>query len=250
MSEFFRLKSLFLRGRAAAEGRSQTRLGYQAGLFEVISSSDLNDLLDGLMSAVKASNTCVQRADACKRFSDGIFERAAGQHDKQHWCEKTPRNLLYADKIQRLYPRAKFINVVRDGREVVSSILERKFWPIAKSARFAETKHFGGDINLQKAVNYWCSLMSITAKMRDRVGADNWLDVRLEDLGGNFSKVEASIEDFLEIDHDERFASAASQLIRGGKADQRRWREGRSDREVEYMVSRMQGYLEQYGYIG
>jgi hypothetical protein len=38
------------------------------------------------------------------------------------WCEKTPLNILNIDEIQEIYKRkVRFINIIRDGRSVVSS---------------------------------------------------------------------------------------------------------------------------------
>jgi hypothetical protein len=41
------------------------------------------------------------------------------------WVEKTPRHVLHAARIRELVPRSIFIHVVRDGRDVVASIVDR-----------------------------------------------------------------------------------------------------------------------------
>ena len=48
------------------------------------------------------------------------------------WCEKTPRNVLYFDRILRHFgKRVRLIHIVRDGRDVVTSVHpghESRFW--------------------------------------------------------------------------------------------------------------------------
>ena len=102
---------------------------YDAGLFELIDKDKFQTLLNELCLKLKESESDQnKKVIACRKFADSIFLECAKKEGKDIWCEKTPRNLLYADRIQLIYPQAKFINIVRDGREVVSSILERKFW--------------------------------------------------------------------------------------------------------------------------
>ena len=127
---------------------------YNAGLFELISEEYLASVLETLKANISSSVSEEDRIVSCRKFSDAIFSIAASKEDKKNWCEKTPRNLLYADLIQTIYPDAKFINLIRDGRDVVSSIVEKNFWPIAKSNRFKSTRTFGGEVRFKNAVNY------------------------------------------------------------------------------------------------
>lgn len=143
---------------------------YDAGLFELVDEAEFHTLLNKLCLDIENSGSNQdKRATACREFADSLFFKCAKKEGKDIWCEKTPRNLLYADKIQLMYPDAKFINVIRDGREVISSILERKFWPVAKSTRFQETSFFGGEFTVENAVRYWVALMHITETVKTRV---------------------------------------------------------------------------------
>ena len=221
---------------------------YDAGLYEIIDQDELDELLGDLVCQIRRSKNEEDRRRACVRFVNAIFQSAAEKESKLVWCEKTPRNLLYADKIQKMYPDAKFINLIRDGREVASSILERNFWPIAKCSRFKVTRDFSGEVTLPKAVNYWCSLMSITDEMKGRVGAGNWLDIRLEDLGRDMLSVQLEIEKFIGVSHDAGFQSSVSSIVSEKKADKKRWMYNRSESEILFMQKRMSRYLERYGY--
>jgi hypothetical protein len=48
--------------------------------------------------------------------------RAAG---KDIWLEKTPRHVLHAARIRALVPDSAFIHILRDGRDVVASMVDR-----------------------------------------------------------------------------------------------------------------------------
>lgn len=221
---------------------------YDAGLFEIVSHKGFFQSVDELCSGLKKSRKLENRIEACARFSDSIFGAASQAQCKAVWCEKTPRNLLYADRIQMLYPRAKFINVIRDGREVVSSILEKKFWPVAKSSRFEDTLTLGGDLNLENAVRYWVTLMNVSEGMKDRVGRQNWLDIRLEDLGDDLPTAQLKIEQFLSIEHDEEFLKKSGHLVRADKANKKRWKDNKTDEQIAFMRKEMAVVLKRYGY--
>ncbi len=55
-------------------------------------------------------------------FIDLFFASYCHRTDKRRWGEKTPRNVTRLQYIFTLFPRARFINVIRDGRDVVCSL--------------------------------------------------------------------------------------------------------------------------------
>jgi len=63
-----------------------------------------------------------------------FLDRLAADRGKSMWLEKTPRHVLHASRIQGLVPGSVFIHMVRDGRDVVASIVDR-------AQRFPESFH-------------------------------------------------------------------------------------------------------------
>jgi hypothetical protein len=59
---------------------------------------------------------------------DSLYRYLAEEsgHGCRFWGDKTPRNTLYLDKILRVFPRARFVHLLRDGCDVVSSLLRAK----------------------------------------------------------------------------------------------------------------------------
>ncbi len=54
-------------------------------------------------------------------FLDALAQGAG----KDLWLEKTPRHVLHASRILRLVPGSVFLHILRDGRDVVASIVDR-----------------------------------------------------------------------------------------------------------------------------
>lgn len=57
---------------------------------------------------------------------------------KSRFCEKTPNHLQNVPEILKLYPQAKIIHLVRDGRDTVNSLLKMPWRPsgLVNNARF------------------------------------------------------------------------------------------------------------------
>jgi hypothetical protein len=63
-----------------------------------------------------------QSARAHVRSFVDAMDTASQRAGKSVWIEKTPEHLFYIDLIKRHVPAARFIHIVRDGREVVASL--------------------------------------------------------------------------------------------------------------------------------
>ncbi|MBN1510693.1 MAG: sulfotransferase [Phycisphaerae bacterium] len=55
------------------------------------------------------------------RFVDRILFSAARAAGKQRWADKTPESIAYVPFLHRLFPNARFIWLIRDGRDVAIS---------------------------------------------------------------------------------------------------------------------------------
>jgi hypothetical protein len=55
-------------------------------------------------------------------FIEGFAALCMQQSGKQRWAEKTPRNISRIGEIFRCFPEARFIHVLRDGRDVACSL--------------------------------------------------------------------------------------------------------------------------------
>ena len=56
----------------------------------------------------------------------GIFGSFAAAEGKRRWCEKTPDHVQHIEILSEVFPNASFVHMIRDGREVASSISRRQ----------------------------------------------------------------------------------------------------------------------------
>jgi hypothetical protein len=57
------------------------------------------------------------------------YAALAGQREANHWIDGTPSNKNYFPTLLRLFPDARAIHIVRDGRGVANSVLKRDWGP-------------------------------------------------------------------------------------------------------------------------
>lgn len=55
-------------------------------------------------------------------FASRFFSEHASREGKLRWADKTPRNVRNLHRILRQFPNAKFIHIIRDGRDVACSL--------------------------------------------------------------------------------------------------------------------------------
>jgi len=61
--------------------------------------------------------------DTVAEMIEKIHRLYALKHNKVIWGQKTPRFVRYGDLLKKAFPQAKFINLIRDPRAVVSSLI-------------------------------------------------------------------------------------------------------------------------------
>jgi hypothetical protein len=89
---------------------------------------------------------------------DGIYRRYITTHmpEAVRWGDKTPVNTLHLDWIDPVFPEAKYIHMVRDGRDVVSSYLRSGIYSSVEGAaeRWKESMKRAHDFGEQRSDRY------------------------------------------------------------------------------------------------
>jgi hypothetical protein len=140
-----------------------------------------------------------------------VFYRAyAARFQKRRWGEKTPLYCHHLTTIQTLLPEARFIHLVRDGRDAAISLRERWFSP-------------GRDIATQ--ARYWRE--NVLAARHQGIVCRHYLELHFEALIAETEIQLRRICDFIELDFDPRMLQyhrhAAARLVEHGE---RRRRDG------------------------
>jgi hypothetical protein len=94
-----------------------------------------------------------------------FYRMYAARHGKTRWGDKTPLYCLALDSIRQVLPEARFIHIIRDGRDAALSLRRMWFSP-------------GWEMETQAA--YWRKCV-LTARQAG-FGHPDYLEVRYEDL--------------------------------------------------------------------
>lgn len=139
------------------------------------------------------------KADEFRAALNGVapFSPAAGlrtfyglwaqRYGKHRWGDKTPTYRAHLPVIERSLPEARFIHLIRDGRDVALSYQGLWFGP-------------GDDIEAQ--AQFWRDQIAVTRQLGAQV--QHYLEVRYEDLLLDTVKTLTRICDFIEIPYDKR----------------------------------------------
>lgn len=117
-------------------------------------------------------------ADVARTF----YELYAERREKSRWGDKTPEYIVAMTAIQELLPEARFIHVIRDGRDVALSMAP--LW-------------FGAD-DAAGVARTWAS--SIRAARAQAPNLDFYTEVRYEDLIRDPAVVLRRLCDFVELE--------------------------------------------------
>jgi hypothetical protein len=113
-----------------------------------------------------------------------IFEQFAAYHGMQRWGEKTPSYDSDAQVLLNLFPNARFIHMVRDGRDVALS----------------GYRVFFGERNAYKAAGRWLAHIRAVRAFAATLPPDRLVQLRYEDLTTRPDETFARLIAFLEID--------------------------------------------------
>jgi hypothetical protein len=68
-------------------------------------------------------------ADAYRFIAEAPYAAYAAQHGKPRWADKTPHYVHHVDHLLQVWPDARFVILVRDGRDVALSLKRMPFGP-------------------------------------------------------------------------------------------------------------------------
>jgi Sulfotransferase family len=175
------------------------------------------------------------------------FQAYAQLHGKPRWADKTPYYVGELDLVKRVFPEARIVNLVRDGRDVALSLLRVPFGPS----------------NVWAAARQWRAAVDAGDAAQARYGEDV-LTIRYEDLVSDPEPVVRSVCAFCEVAYrPEMLAieeSAAGRLAAGqeawftelyagiGTRSVGKWRTQMTRAQQAVFVSQASAALRRHGY--
>jgi hypothetical protein len=107
---------------------------------------------------------------------DGLLAKFRARHGKVRSAEKSPNNVFYFQHLHLLFPDSPLVHVVRDGRDVVCSLLTMNWVDIRTGAPFEYTR------DPRKAAEYWASAVRAGRDAGARIGPARYYEVKYEDI--------------------------------------------------------------------
>lgn len=121
-----------------------------------------------------------------------IYQVYARKRNKDIWGDKTPAYTAHIHVLHRLFPEARYIHLIRDGRDVARSIV-RQYW---------------GPNNFIEALRYWKETVSAACKMLDMLPHHQVLELRFEDFVVAPKRHLQQIMDFMGLEYEDQMLSA------------------------------------------
>lgn len=157
---------------------------------------------------------------------DAVFSHFAALHGKRRWCEKTPQHVQHLLALAELFAGAKFIHVIRDGRDCAVSFHRR--WK-----RQPELTIFR-----------WKKVVTAGRAQGNRLGPDRYLEIRYEDLTAEPEPSLRRICAFLNEPFDAATLESAQPYLQPGEEGQERGLRRNSGKWQTYFSKHSQETLE------
>ncbi len=136
-----------------------------------LDSADMRTRIDRLAEFfdLPASDVHGIAADctSAESFVGRLLDVIAAREEKPRWAEKTPGNIVHADRILQAWPDASILHIVRDPRDVYASLRQAAKWDTVEE--FAER---------------WCLFLGAAERHKSELdlNAANFLELRYEAL--------------------------------------------------------------------
>jgi Sulfotransferase family len=187
---------------------------------------DAAEFLDDLGRLTVLADWGVSVEDIGRRLHPGmevgaaiaaIYESHAESEGKPRWGDKTPMYMRHLRLLERLFPDAQYVHLVRDGRDAAVSFLRMPGGTYTRTWAHPDTP--------SEFARLWRTEVLGAHALGERVGAGRYLEVRYEDLVASPDDVVASICAFAELPFVPEMLEYAGEVDVSAKPHQQRLRQ-------------------------
>jgi len=184
---------------------------------------DPDELLDDLTRLPRLAAWGVPAEDLAARLRpsmttgealDAVFSAYAEKHGKPRWGDKTPMYMRHLDLIERLFPDAQYLHLIRDGRDAALAFLDMPEGVVTKT--WAHPRSPAG---------FACEWRTEVRRARDlgrRVGPSRYFEIRYEELVADSPGVVRSVCDFAGLPFEPEMLEYAGAIDVSAKPHHRR----------------------------
>jgi len=146
-----------------------------------------------------------------------VYATYAADRGKERWGDKTPMYMGYLPLLERLFPEALFVHLIRDGRDAATSFLAMPGGIVTRTWAHPRTP---ADFACQ-----WKTEVAAARKLGARVGPERYLETRYEALVADPGMEVQAICDFANLAYSEDMLDYAGDPSVERKAHQQRLRQ-------------------------
>jgi hypothetical protein len=195
-------KEWWTRDIKISPNRPEQKPGTQVGLRQAMDLEELDELFRELKEEFK-----IDKTHATQSFLRGLINIHKERSEKPIWIDTTPINILRSREINSFLPGIRFIHMVRDGRDAISSVI-REPW---------------GPNNFDDGLKWWRGRMIKNLRGSLSVG-EKMLTLALEDLAiHNRESSYTKLLNFAGISDEERIRDFFDEKVRPENVRQGRW---------------------------
>ena len=166
---------------------------------------------------------------------DAVFRSFAIKQGKSRWCEKTPHHLQHLLNLHTIFPHAKFIHIIRDGRDCAASFHRR--W-----RRRPEL-----------TIYRWKKVIQEGKKQAEEIN-EHYLELKYEEITSKPRVWMNNICDHLKLPFDENLLLSSKRQSRDRNEEKRieknpyNWNQYFEESAVKRLEKIAGGYLQDLGY--
>lgn len=159
--------------------------------------------------------------------------------------------------LKEIFPDAKFVHIIRDGRAVVNSILNVGFW---NGWQGPENWRWGNLNAIQReeweghhqsfvvlAAIQWKLLMDAYEKTKVDLDPSNYLEVKYEDLCENPLMIMKEVTEFCHLEWNGDFQNSVRGIKLKNTND--KWTEELTSYQQQILGGSLESHLQRYGYV-
>lgn len=174
--------------------------------------------------------------------------------DRPRFVSKTPRNLLRMRYLQAIFPNARFVHLLRDGRAVAASILKRRraseenddAWWGVKPPDWQEMR---GAPPIVQCAWIWVRCLEIAERdAEEAVEPDRYRTLRYETFVRSPGPILERLLAALDLDPEPIVSGRHSRFLEAIRPPATTWRDRLTSEEREQLEDYLQDHLPRYGY--
>ena len=146
-----------------------------------------------------------------------VFETYAGERGKPRWGDKTPLYMQHLSLLESLFPTARFVHLIRDGRDAALSFLS--------VPRGIMTEGWGHPQDARGFARQWATEIRSARDLGDRIGSGRYLELRYEALVADPASELRRVCDFAGLVYDDAMLGYVGHTDAARKEHQQRLNE-------------------------